>query len=36
VRLGVQVESPSTFGVAPDGTVLVVSLRGTVSRLVPR
>lgn len=36
VRLGVQVESPSTFGVAPDGSVLVVSLRGTVSRLVPR
>ena len=36
LRLGVQVEAPSTFGIAPDGSVLVVSFRGTVSRLVPR
>ncbi|MFM7617953.1 MAG: PQQ-dependent sugar dehydrogenase [Actinomycetes bacterium] len=36
LQLDVQVDAPSTFGIAPDGSVLVVSLRGTVSRLVPR
>ena len=36
LRLGVHVDAPSTFGVAPDGSVLVVSLRGTVLRLVAR
>ena len=36
LRLGVQVEAPSTFGTAPDGSVLVASLRGNLFRLVPR
>ena len=36
LRLGVRLDAPTTFGVAPDGSVLVASLRGTVSRLVAR
>jgi len=36
LRLGVRLDAPTTFGVAPDGSVLVASLRGTVSRLAPR